>query len=107
MPAVRKAAKPRARSGERPALRLSAELIDQVTARLHRVEGQVRAIARMIEERRDCHEIAQQMAAANAALTRATVQLMTASMVQCIREGGPDESTEMTRLSESFIKLLT
>ena len=107
MPAVRKAPKPRARSGERPALRLSAETIDQITARLHRVEGQVRAVARMIEERRDCHEIAQQMAAASAALTRATVQLMTASMAQCIREGGPTESTEIDRLSETFVKLLT
>ena len=105
MPTQRKAAKPRA--GDRPALRLSAETVDQITARLHRVEGQVRAVARMIEERRDCHEIAQQMAAASAALTRATVQLMTASMVQCVRDAGPAEAGEIDRLSETFIKLLT
>ncbi len=107
MPAQRKAAKARARAAARPALRLSSETIDQITARLHRVEGQIRAVARMIEERRDCHEIAHQMAAASAALTRATVQLMTESMVQCVREAGPAEAGEIDRLSETFIKLLT
>ncbi len=76
--------------------------------RLRRVEGQIRAVQRMIAERRDCHAVVQQMAAARAALERATVQLMATSMAECIRpraEGGIDES-ELKRLTDTFVKLL-
>lgn len=89
-------------------LRIPDEVARDVTARLRRVEGQVRALQRMIAERRDCHMIAQQMSAARAALERATVQLMANSMAQCIRpkaDGGVDER-ELKRLTETFVKLL-
>ncbi|TAM61037.1 metal-sensitive transcriptional regulator [bacterium] len=89
-------------------LSVPEEVVKDVTARLRRVEGQVRAIQRMIAERRDCHAIAQQMAAARAALERATVQLMANSMAECIRpkaEGGVNQR-ELKRLTETFVKLL-
>ncbi|MHB8148091.1 MAG: metal-sensitive transcriptional regulator, partial [Vulcanimicrobiaceae bacterium] len=66
-------------------LDLDPETTRAILARLRRVEGQVRAIARMIEQWRDCHAVAQQMGAAKAALERATVQLMASSLVRCIR----------------------
>jgi DNA-binding FrmR family transcriptional regulator len=90
------------------ALRVPDSVVADVTARLRRVEGQVRAVQRMIAERRDCHAVVQQMAAARAALERATVQLMATSMAECIRpksEGGIDEA-ELKRLTDTFVKLL-
>lgn len=39
-----------------------------VADRLRRVEGQVRGIARMVEERRDCPEIVTQLSAVHGAL---------------------------------------
>ena len=36
--------------------------------RLRRLEGQVRGIQRMVEERRDCHEIITQLAAVRSAV---------------------------------------
>ncbi len=96
------------RNDEATPLAVPEDVIKEVTARLRRVEGQVRAIQRMIAERRDCHAIAQQMAAARAALERATVQLMANSMAECIRpkaEGGVDQR-ELKRLTETFVKLL-
>lgn len=88
-------------------LRISEEALEQIQARLRRVEGQVQAVQRMLAERRDCHSIAQQMAAARAALDRATVQLMTTSMAECLRPNGHVDATEMNRLTETFVKLLS
>lgn len=93
---------------EADALRVPETVATEVTMRLRRVEGQVRAVQRMIAERRDCHAIVQQMAAARAALERATVQLMATSMAECIRpraDGGIDEA-ELKRLTDTFVKLL-
>lgn len=87
---------------------LNEETITQLLARLRRVEGQVRAVARMIEQRRDCHIIAQQMGAAKAALERATIQLMAASMTQCLRpsKGTEIDQAELDRLTDTFMKIL-
>ena len=85
-------------------LAIPDQAIAEILARLSRVEGQVRAVQRMIAERRDCHAIAHQMAAAKAALARATVQLMTASMAQCLATGKDD--AELARLTDAFAKLV-
>jgi DNA-binding FrmR family transcriptional regulator len=99
---------PRARTPRsEPALSIDPAVAHEITARLARVEGQVRAVARMIEERRDCHVIVQQMAAARTALERATAQLMVSSLAQCIRTSKTaSEESEVRRLTETFIKLL-
>jgi DNA-binding FrmR family transcriptional regulator len=78
----------------------------EVIARLARVEGQVRAIQRMIDQRRDCHAIVQQLGAARTALERATAQLMVSSLAQCIRDSKSNDETDVRRLTETFIKLL-
>ena len=88
-------------------LALSEKTTDEILARLRRVEGQVGAIQRMIEERRDCHAIAQQMAAARSALDRATVQLMTSSMTQCLRPNGAVDEEALDKLTKTFVKLLS
>lgn len=78
----------------------------EIVARLARVEGQVRAVARMVEERRDCHAIVQQLGAARRALERATAQLLVTSLAQCIRTAktAADEA-EIQKLTDTFIKL--
>lgn len=96
-------------AAEQP-LQIDDDTQREILDRLRRVEGQVRAIQRMISERRDCHAIAQQMSAAKAALERATVQLMATSMAQCIRPNsktGAIDERELSRLTETFVKLLS
>jgi DNA-binding FrmR family transcriptional regulator len=90
-----------------PALRISEEQLEQIQGRLRRVEGQVQAVQRMLGERRDCHAIAQQMAAARAALDRATILLMTTSMAECFRSNAGGDDDELHRLTETFVKLLS
>lgn len=87
-------------------LAIPDESIDDIQARLRRVEGQIRAVQRMLEERRDCHAIAQQMSAARSALERAMVQLMAQSMAHCLKPNGSGEP-ELSRLTETFVKLLS
>lgn len=48
----------------------------QVLSRLRRVEGQVRAVAAMVEREDDCEKVAQQLAAARKALDRTFYDLM-------------------------------
>jgi CsoR family transcriptional regulator, copper-sensing transcriptional repressor len=98
---------PSRKSKGSPQLRISEDVLEQIQGRLRRVEGQVQAIQRMIAERRDCHAIAQQMSAARAALDRATVQLMTTSMAECLKPNGHADSDELSRLTETFLKLLS
>ncbi len=64
--------------------------------RLRRIEGQVRGVARMIEEERDCQEVLQQLAAVRAAAYKASVQLMRSFASECLRasDKSPDEAVE-------------
>jgi DNA-binding FrmR family transcriptional regulator len=80
-----------------------------MTSRLARIEGQVRAIGRMIEERRSCDLIVQQLSAARTALERATAVLMVTSLAQRIRSSGAGadaDADELERLGDSFVELL-
>ncbi|MGE5638562.1 MAG: metal-sensitive transcriptional regulator [Clostridia bacterium] len=58
-------------------------------ARLARIEGQVRAVRRMIEGDQACEDIAQQLSAARRALDRAFYE-----MVSCMIRHGPPASAE-------------
>jgi DNA-binding FrmR family transcriptional regulator len=88
-------------------LALPEDDISALRARLRRLEGQIRAIARMLDEREDCHAIVQQMAAARGALDRSMVQLMVGSFAECVRDSrGNVDLAEMRRLGERFAKLL-
>lgn len=94
-----------------PSRELSLEIdegsVREIADRLARVEGQVRAVQRMLHERRDCHSIVQQLGAARTALERATAQLMVTSLVQCVRSAkGPAEEADIQKLMETFTKLL-
>jgi DNA-binding FrmR family transcriptional regulator len=89
-------------------LDIEDEIATDIVMRLRRVEGQVRAIEQMIEQRRDCHTIARLMGAAKSALERATIQLMTASMAGCLSAGrkGAYDQRELAKLTDTFVKII-
>ena len=75
-----------------------AEIRKAMDARLARVEGQVRAVRRMIGEDQPCEDIAQQLAAARKALDRAFYE-----MVSCmIREEPPADRQRVAELLVRF-----
>ena len=71
-------------------------------ARLARIEGQVRAVRRMVDADKECEEIAQQLSAARKALDRAFYE-----MVAClIKAGGTERRVEREASAEHVAELL-
>lgn len=75
--------------------------------RLSRVEGQVRGIARMLEDGRYCIDVLTQVQAARAALARVEVELLRDHLDACIEGAitGGDPDAQRTKAGE-LIELL-
>jgi DNA-binding FrmR family transcriptional regulator len=77
---------------------ITDELEKNVLARLRRIEGQVRGIMRMTEDRRYCIDILLQIAAAEAALHRVGTQILRNHLQTCVakafRAGTEEEAEE-------------
>ena len=56
-----------------------------LTARLARIEGHVRAVRQMLEEDESCEDLMVQLAAVRAATTQAIVKLFEGHMETCVR----------------------
>lgn len=69
---------------------------DQLLKRLARVEGQVRGVARMVEEDRYCTDVVTQIAAAQAALDKISLGLLDGHARVCMADAGgaPDDPNE-------------
>ena len=70
--------------------------------RLGRAEGQVRGLARMVEEDRYCIDIVTQIAAVRAALKRVEEELLRAHVAYCVEHAirSGDQSEQRTKLAE-------
>jgi len=58
----------------------------ELSRRLKRIGGQVRGVERMLEEERECREIAQQLSAIRSAVHQASVELMRSYAACCLTE---------------------
>jgi DNA-binding FrmR family transcriptional regulator len=71
-----------------------------LVTRLHRIEGQVRGIERMIEENRYCIDVLTQIAAVNTALESLAYQLLDQHVKHCVAgvlaSGDEAEMTQKT-----------
>lgn len=75
---------------------------DELVRRLHRVEGQVRGIAQMVEDDRYCIDVLTQIAAATRALQSVAVGMLDDHLRHCVVDAaarGGDEADE--RISEA------
>ena len=71
---------------------------DALLKRLRRIEGQVRGIERMIEEDRYCIDVVTQITAAEAALDKVALELLTDHAHHCVV--GADEAQQDERTEE-------
>jgi DNA-binding FrmR family transcriptional regulator len=73
---------------------------DALVRRLHRIEGQVRGIERMVEEDRYCIDILTQIAAVNTALESLAFQILDEHVRHCVAgaltSGDEDDAREKT-----------
>jgi len=75
--------------------------------RLNRVEGQVRGIARMVDEDRYCIDIMTQLQAVRAALTKVETELMREHIDHCVASAVASGDPEEQRLkADELITLL-
>lgn len=70
--------------------------------RLRRIEGQVRGVARMIEEERYCIDVLTQLQASRAALVRVESELLKAHLSHCIESAivSGDQAEQRKKVSE-------
>ena len=86
-----------------------AEKRDEHLRRLRRIEGQVRGIARMVEEDVYCIDILTQVAAATKALHAVSLSLLEDHLGHCVVEAArrsPDEGEEKVREAADAIARL-
>lgn len=75
--------------------------------RLSRVEGQVRGIARMVEEDRYCIDILTQVQAVRAALSKVETELLRGHLGHCIESAiVSGDKDEQRKKAEELIELL-
>lgn len=83
-----------------------------LTARLKRIEGQVRGIARMIDEDQYCIDVLTQVGAAVSALDKVGLKLVGSHMRSCVRDAitapdgdaGEHHIEELVGSLERFLK---
>jgi DNA-binding FrmR family transcriptional regulator len=89
---------------DRPMLGTSEQ--QALVTRLNRVEGQIRGIRRMVQEPRQCIEILQQLAAAEAALNRISLAIFKHHVDTCVSDaltrGEADSRKQLNELVDIF-----
>ena len=81
------------------------EQIDAISKRVKRAQGQLGAVARMLEEGRSCDEIVIQMSAVSKAINTAAFTLISASLKECIVEGKTNSEAVTEKLQKLFLSL--
>lgn len=83
------------------------ETVADLTRRLRRIEGQVRALQQMLADGRDCRDVVTQLSAANKALEQAGFVLVAAGLTWCLEDPqrAAAEGYELSDVQKMFTKL--
>ena len=83
---------------------------ENIQKRMHRIEGQVKAIGRMVDDDRYCIDILTQIAAVESALKSVSMLLLDDHLDHCVREaveqGGQVAYTKLQEVSEAVSRLV-
>jgi DNA-binding FrmR family transcriptional regulator len=86
---------------------LADDTVADLTARLRRIEGQVRGIQQMLQDGRDCRDIVTQVSAATKALGQVGFMLVASGLTWCLSH--PDEAASegyaLPDVQKMFLKL--
>ena len=81
------------------------EQIAAISKRIKRAQGQLGAVARMLEEGRSCDEIVTQMSAVSKAVNTAAFTLISSSLKECIMEDKSNSEAVTAQLQKIFLSL--
>ncbi|MBX7470615.1 metal-sensitive transcriptional regulator [Streptomyces sp. MAG02] len=83
---------------------------DAYLRRLHRIEGQVRGLERMVEEEKYCIDILTQIAAVNSALKSLSLKLLSEHMNHCVARaaqcGGQEATDKIDEANRAIARLV-
>ena len=83
---------------------------DDQLKRLRRIEGQVRGIAKMVEDDKYCIDVLTQVSAATKALQSVALGLLDEHMAHCVvdaaRAGGAEQDQKLKEASEAIARLV-
>ena len=83
---------------------------DNYTKRLRRIEGQVRGVAKMIDEDKYCIDILTQISAVNSALQSVALGLLEEHLNHCVShavaEGGEEADKKLAEASAAIARLV-
>jgi DNA-binding FrmR family transcriptional regulator len=79
--------------------------LEAIAKRIKRAQGQLGAVARMLEEGRNCDEIITQMSAVSKAVNTAAFTLISASLKECIVENKNNSDAVTEKLQKLFLSL--
>ena len=83
---------------------------DDHLKRLRRIEGQVRGIAKMVEDDKYCIDVLTQVSAATKALQSVALGLLDDHMAHCLvdaaRAGGPEQDVKLKEASDAIARLV-
>jgi len=83
----------------------NSEEIEAIVKRIKRAQGQLGAVARMIEEGRSCEEVVTQISAASKAINTAAFTLISSSLEECILAGKSNQEEVTEKLQKLFLTL--
>lgn len=79
--------------------------IEAIAKRIKRAQGQLGAVARMLEEGRDCADIVTQMSAVSKAVNTAAFTLISSSLKECLIENKSTSELVTAQLQKLFLSL--
>jgi DNA-binding FrmR family transcriptional regulator len=83
---------------------------DSYAKRLRKIEGQVRGIAKMIEDDKYCIDVLTQISAANSALRSVALNLLDEHLDHCVSravtEGGEEAQVKLAEASAAIARLV-
>jgi DNA-binding FrmR family transcriptional regulator len=84
-------------------LEIPREDLDSVKNRLSRAQGQIGGIIKMVDEGRECTDVLTQLAAAQAAISRAAFSLIASGIANCTQD--EDGLKDRAKLEKAFLSL--
>ncbi len=79
--------------------------VKDIVTRINRAHGQLGAVARMIEEGKDCEAIITQIAAVSKAINSAAFTLISSSLKECLIEDRRNSDEVSAQLQKLFLSL--
>lgn len=79
---------------------------DKVVNRLKRVEGQIKGILRMIDEGKNCKDVITQLSASRTAIDRTIGVIVSANLVECMRQIENSDDAAREEILEEAVNLL-